>query len=123
MSRKILTHLWQVGGEGLTVPGDAAAYLIRFGDRAALIDAGCGRAHARLAANIDECLGGQARLSHLLLTHCHYDHCGGAEAVRQTFGCQIVAHTLDADLLLEGHFGIMEGQAAVRRFIHSYLEA
>jgi hypothetical protein len=76
MSRKILHHLWQVGGEGLTAPGDAAIYLIRLGDRAALIDAGCGGAHAKLTANIDDCLGGQAILSHLLLTHCHFDHCG-----------------------------------------------
>ena len=28
---------------------------------------------------------------------------------------------LDADLLLEGHFGIIEGKPAVRRFIRSYL--
>ena len=71
MSRKILHHLWQVGGEGLTAPGDAAAYLIRFGDRAALIDSGCGRAHRRLTANIDGCLEGRAVLTHLLLSHCH----------------------------------------------------
>jgi glyoxylase-like metal-dependent hydrolase (beta-lactamase superfamily II) len=102
MSRKILHHLWQVGGEGLTAPGDAAIYLVRFGDRAALIDAGCGGAHARLAANIDNCLAGHARLSHLLLTHCHFDHCGGAEAVRQTYGCKIVAHALDAAFLEAG---------------------
>jgi glyoxylase-like metal-dependent hydrolase (beta-lactamase superfamily II) len=102
MSRKILHHLWQVGGEGLTAPGDAAIYLIRFGDRAALIDAGCGGAHAKLTANIDDCLGGQAILSHLLLTHCHFDHCGGAEAIRQTYGCKIVAHALDAVFLETG---------------------
>jgi glyoxylase-like metal-dependent hydrolase (beta-lactamase superfamily II) len=102
MSRKILHHLWQVGGEGLTAPGDAAIYLVRFGDGAALIDAGCGGAHARLTANIDGCLGGRARLSHLLLTHCHFDHCGGAAAVRQTYGCKIVAHALDAAFLEAG---------------------
>ena len=102
MNRKILHHLWQVGGEGLTAPGDAAIYLIRFGDQAALIDAGCGGAHARLTANIDGCLGSDARLSHLLLTHCHFDHCGGAEAIRQTYGCQIVAHAQDAVFLEAG---------------------
>jgi glyoxylase-like metal-dependent hydrolase (beta-lactamase superfamily II) len=102
MSKKILHHLWQVGGEGLTAPGDAAAYLIRFGDQAALIDAGCGGANARLTTNIDGCLEGGAGLSHLLLTHCHYDHCGGAEAVRQTYGCKIVAHALDAVYLEAG---------------------
>ena len=28
---KIIEDLWQVGGEGLTAPGDAAVYLVRFG--------------------------------------------------------------------------------------------
>jgi hypothetical protein len=37
---KIIEDLWQVGGEGLTAPGDAAVYLVRFGRQAALIDAG-----------------------------------------------------------------------------------
>jgi hypothetical protein len=42
---EILPNLWQVGGGGLTGPGDAAIYLIRFGKQAALIDAGCGDGH------------------------------------------------------------------------------
>jgi hypothetical protein len=45
---KIIEDLWQVGGEGLTAPGDAAVYLVRFGRQAALIDAGCGPDHQQL---------------------------------------------------------------------------
>lgn len=30
---------------------------------------------------------------------------------------------LDADLLLEGHFGVVDGKEAVRRFIRSYMDA
>jgi hypothetical protein len=30
---------------------------------------------------------------------------------------------LNADLLLEGHFGIIEGKQAVRRFISSYMDS
>ncbi len=222
MSRLILDNLWQVGGQGFTAPGDAAVYLIRWADRAALIDAGCGTAHDRLIANIDRCLQDSARLTHLLLTHCHFDHTGGAEAIRHAYGCKIFAHEddavfleagnssvtaaswygerlepftidvkltqpetairvgsgtitarhwpghspgslvyfatleekrvlfgqdvhgpihpalrsdaalyqnslkllldLDADLLLEGHFGVVDGKAAVRRFIQSYID-
>ena len=102
MSRTILKNLWQVGGDGLTASGDAAIYLVRYDDQAALIDAGCGGAHAKLVANIDRCLPQGTRLSHLLLTHCHFDHTGGAEAVRQTYGCQIVAHAEDAVFLESG---------------------
>jgi len=100
---EITPNLWQVGGGKLTGPGDAAIYLIRFGTRAALIDAGCGDAHGRLTRNIDACLPKGVFLEYLFLTHCHYDHTGGAAAVRDTYGCRIVAHTLDAAYLENGN--------------------
>ncbi len=102
MNKKIKDNLWQVGGSELTGPGDAAIYLVRFGDKAALVDAGCGQGHARLRKNIAECLPRDVQLEYLLLTHCHFDHTGGAEAVRNEFGCRIVAHELDAVYLESG---------------------
>jgi len=38
----------------------------------------------------------------LFLTHCHYDHTGGAAAVRNRYGCRIVVHELDAAYLENG---------------------
>ena len=102
MASDILSNLWQVGGPGFTAAEDAAIYLVRFGDRAALIDAGCGRAHEALASNISRCIPETVTISYLLLTHCHYDHTGGAEAVRNAYGCRIVAHALDAIYLESG---------------------
>lgn len=103
MSQRILEGVWQVGGEGFTNPADAAIYLLRAGDEAALVDAGCGKGHERLKRHIEKCLGPDARLKYLLLTHSHYDHTGGAAAVRDEFGCEIVAHELDAVYLEEGN--------------------
>lgn len=102
MPKKILENLWQVGGDGLTAAGDAAIYLVRFGDAAALVDAGTGSGHKRLIGNIAHCLPADISIQYLLLTHCHFDHTGGAEAVREHFGCRIVAHVLDADFLEAG---------------------
>ena len=102
MSEKIKDNLWQVGGSGLTDPADAAIYLVRFGDKAALIDAGSGRGQARLSKNIRECLQPRGELEYLLLTHCHFDHTGGAAAVRDEFGCRIVAHDVEAAFLEAG---------------------
>ena len=45
MEPEILPNLWQVGGAGFSSPEDAAIYLARFGDKAALVDAGCGNGH------------------------------------------------------------------------------
>jgi len=99
---RIQDDLWQVGGDGLSGPSDAAVYLVRFGNAAALIDAGCGDGHTRLMDNISNCLPAGCRVSCLLLTHCHFDHSGGAEALRQALGCPITAHHLDAFFLEQG---------------------
>ncbi len=99
---KILENLWQVGGAEYTSVEDAAIYLIRFGEKAALIDAGCGGAHNYLVSNIAKVLPSDINIEYLFLTHCHYDHTGGAAAVRNQYGCRIVAHELDAIYLEKG---------------------
>ncbi len=99
---RIRNNLWQVGGRELTDPSDAAVYLVSFDDKAALVDAGSGRGQLQLRKNIDECLESHVQLEYLLLTHCHYDHTGGAQAVRDAYGCRIVAHELDAIYLESG---------------------
>ena len=99
---KILDNLWQVGGAEYTTVEDAAAYLVCFGEKAALIDAGCGNDREALFDNISEVLPPEAEIEYLLLTHCHYDHTGGAEAIRNRYGCKIVAHKLDATYLESG---------------------
>lgn len=100
---EIMENLWQVGGAEFTSVEDAAIYLIRFGNKAALIDAGCGSAHNDLVNNISEVLPSDVEIEYLFLTHCHYDHTGGAAAVRDQYGCKIVAHELDAAYLEEGN--------------------
>ncbi|MEJ2285781.1 MAG: MBL fold metallo-hydrolase [Desulfobacterales bacterium] len=100
---EIMENLWQVGGAEFTSVEDAAIYLIRFGNKAALIDAGCGSAHNDLVNNISEVLPSDVEIEYLFLTHCHYDHTGGAAAVRDQYGCKIVAHALDAAYLEEGN--------------------
>ena len=99
---RITQNVWQVGGSGLTAPEDAGIYLIRFGEAAALIDAGCGDAAQKLFANIAKALPETLPITHLFLTHCHFDHSGGAEAVRQRYGCKVAAHQLDAVFLEKG---------------------
>ena len=99
---EIVQNIWQVGGGDLTAPEDAAIYLVRSGEQAALIDAGCGNGHARLVENISSVLAVDITISYLFLTHCHYDHVGGAAALKDQYGCKIVAHQLDAAYLESG---------------------
>jgi len=98
----ITKEIFQVGGNGLTAPGDAAIYLINFGGHLALVDAGCGRAQDRLFKNILDCGVKPEQLKYLLITHCHYDHTGGAQAVKERTNCQVVAHKLESGFLENG---------------------
>jgi len=99
---QVTQEVWQVGGGSLTDPEDAAIYLICFDEQAALIDAGTGKGHGRLIANIEKCGVNTSAIEYLFLTHCHYDHTGGARRVREEFACKTVAHELDATYLEEG---------------------
>jgi glyoxylase-like metal-dependent hydrolase (beta-lactamase superfamily II) len=99
---KILENLWQVGGAEFTTVEDAAVYLVRFGNKAVLVDAGCGSDYDMLVTNISEALPPDVEIEYLFLTHCHYDHTGGAQRTREQYACKIVAHDLDAVYLEKG---------------------
>lgn len=99
----ITAEIFQVAGPGLTTADDAAAYLIKLEGAAALIDAGSGEAAGKLLANIRKGGVDPESLSHLFLTHCHYDHTGGAAALKGRFpGIIIVAQALEAPYLETG---------------------
>ncbi|GBC62862.1 MBL fold metallo-hydrolase [Desulfonema ishimotonii] len=100
--KKITDEVYQIGGSGLTDPEDAASYLIRFDGHAAVIDAGCGKSVGQLLKNIRACGVRPDQVEYLLLTHCHFDHVGGAKTFRNKVRCQVVAHELDAPFLEKG---------------------
>jgi glyoxylase-like metal-dependent hydrolase (beta-lactamase superfamily II) len=100
--RFITAEICQVGGPGQTDQNDAAIYLVHFADAAALIDAGSGRASDRVLMNIAAAGVLPAQVQYLLLTHCHYDHTGGAAAFRQRFGWRVAIHSLEATALETG---------------------
>jgi len=100
---KITDEIDQVGGMGFTSGEDAAVYLIHFDDHAALVDAGCGDSEDNLLRNIQACGVALEKIEYLLITHCHFDHTGGVNSLKQRFGCTVVAHELDAPFLEQGN--------------------
>ena len=99
---KITSEIFQVGGPGLSDSSDAAVYLIISGDDAAIIDSGTGKGTKNLIRNIQNTGVELQSVKYLFLTHCHYDHTGGAEKIRELTGCKIIAHKLDAVFLENG---------------------
>jgi glyoxylase-like metal-dependent hydrolase (beta-lactamase superfamily II) len=100
--QKVTDDIFQVGGGTLTSSEDAAVYSVRSDGRAALIDAGCGYSHNQLFQNIEASGIKPDWIEYLLITHCHFDHTGGARAVRDRTGCRIVAHEIEAVFLEAG---------------------
>ncbi len=98
----ITSNIYQVGGGRETHPSDASIYLIRHGNEAALVDAGTGRGTDELFTNIGGTGTSIDSIRYLFLTHCHYDHTGGAAAVKKRTGCSLVVHELEADYLEMG---------------------
>ncbi len=99
---QITDEIFQVGGEGLTSPRDAAVYLLAWEDRAALVDAGCGGRNDRLMENVRSWNVEPERIETLLITHCHYDHTGGTAELRNRLNLSVVAHRLDAEVMESG---------------------
>jgi len=98
----VTSEIFQVGGNSLSAPEDAAVYLIAINECAAVIDSGCGHSMDIIMVNIKSCGVKSSAIDYLLLTHCHFDHTGGAAEFRSRTGCQIVAHELDAAYLEKG---------------------
>ncbi len=99
---KITNEIFQVGGGGYTSIEDAAIYLINFDGHAALVDAGCGHSQNKLLNNIRSCGISPKQIEYLLITHCHFDHTGGIQALKEVVPFKTIAHELEAPFLENG---------------------
>lgn len=83
------------GGQGfsLTEDSDCHIYLIDGGSEMALVDAGSGGSVPQILQNISNEGLDPKRVKHLLLTHAHVDHAGGAWRMRESLdGLQVYMH-------------------------------
>jgi glyoxylase-like metal-dependent hydrolase (beta-lactamase superfamily II) len=93
--KEIHNGIYLVGSSDMTDAKDCCVYLLNLGDLV-LIDAGAGTSAGAIIRNIESLGFDAARVSTLVLTHCHIDHVGGAAAIRERTGARIVMHELDA---------------------------
>lgn len=95
MIQNVTSEIFIVGGDN-SDPSDAAVYLFNTGNGAVLIDAGTGRGGKLVYANIIKSGVDPSEVKYIFLTHCHFDHTGGAAELKRATGAQVVAHELDA---------------------------
>ena len=93
------------GGEnalGISHPLDPNVYLLSGGNELALIDAGVGLDEAEILANVRS-LGFQTEaIRHILLTHAHADHSGGAAALAQMLDACVYLSEIESPALEAG---------------------
>jgi glyoxylase-like metal-dependent hydrolase (beta-lactamase superfamily II) len=88
-------RLYLVGSEQFAIshPLDCNCYLIDGGSELGLIDTGLGLGSAEIYENIRNAGFDPDRLAHILITHSHVGHWGGANELRKRTRARVWAHS------------------------------
>jgi len=90
------------GQISLSEEHDCNVYLINVVDGLIMIDAGAGIAPENIAENVESLGYSPKQISHLLLTHGHADHAGGAAYFKAECDLVVCAGSLTASLTAQG---------------------
>jgi len=86
---KITDEVYMVGSGGagfcMTNDWDCNIFLLNVDGETALVDAGSGMGTKEIIKNIRTFGFDPAQLKYLFITHCHADHAGGAESLKDAF--------------------------------------
>ncbi len=96
---EITSNVFQVGGDMFSTSQDAAVYLLKSKNEAALIDAGTGFATDKIFNNIISIIGNLEKIRYVFITHCHFDHTGGLAEIKPKLNARLVAHQLDSEYI------------------------
>jgi len=103
---RITEHLYLIGSgaHGISHRGDCHVYLVDAGPSLLFIDAGCGEDTGRLVDNLAADGLDPAAVSHILVTHAHRDHAGGAASLSFALPgpVAVTASEAEAELLETG---------------------
>ncbi len=99
---QLLPHVYQVGGSHLTDAKDCSYYLIK-DDPCVLIDCGTPDGLPRLQHNLSRIGLAISDVDMVIGTHGHYDHLGGAAALRRLTDYDLYLHDDDRSAVEEGN--------------------
>jgi hydroxyacylglutathione hydrolase len=66
-----------------------------------LVDTGTGQYSSEVLKSIAKLIENR-RVRTIVLTHCHYDHTGGASSIMKSLGAKVFIHELDAEVVGNG---------------------
>jgi len=96
---KIFEGIYLVGSSELSDSLDCCVYLIEFSQELVLIDSGAGGSAPKIIENINSLKLKNKPVKKLILTHCHIDHIGGANQLKDKLGLKIISHQKCAEIL------------------------
>ena len=102
MKKPITSDVFQIGGSNESAPQDASIYLIKDGNMSAIVDAGSGDGSKTVLENIKLCGLQLSDIAYIFVTHCHFDHTGGINSLRDATGAKAVIHQDDAGFVTSG---------------------
>lgn len=97
---KLASDVYMVGGPEMTDPRDCLCYLVAGPEARVLIDCGSGPSAADILDLVNQAVGRPP--THLLITHAHIDHAGGAAEIKELTGCQLLIHPEEEGILAGG---------------------
>ena len=89
-------EIHQVGG----VNFDSNIYLVK-AQKSIIIDCGTGSHHEQVIKNLSKFINPKD-VGHIVLSHRHFDHTGGAESLQAALDCDILVHESAAEALSSG---------------------
>src|SRR3990170_8157418 len=103
---RILDDVYLVGSGivGLSAPTDCNVYVVRGPDGLVMVDAGSGMATDEIRRNVAADGLDAACLSHIVLTHSHWDHVRGARALQRAWGAEVLVHQAGRRVVEEGPY-------------------
>jgi len=99
--KQIEDGVFLVGSADISDSRDCMVYLLDL-EELVMIDTGSGPGLNMIISNIRYLGFDPARLSTIILTHCHIDHVGGAHEFKKRYGARIIMHNLDAAVVERG---------------------
>jgi len=101
---KLTEHIYMVGSGnfGISHDFDSSIYIVNCDSSLVMIDTGSGCGIDITIKNMRKDGLNPKNLSHILLTHYHVDHAGGAYKFKDLYGCKIYISAIESDVLRNG---------------------
>lgn len=97
--------------------GRSNVYIVLKDEYVILIDTGKESAFRKLSQNINLLGLSVNKITHLILTHTHFDHCQSAKKIKDNSVCEIVVSYISEDTINKGYAKLPKGTTYITRQI------